>query len=229
MGASTRAERAHAYENPRPEVAALVPAGATRVLDLGCASGALGAALKQRQDCEVVGVELDPGYAADAARRLDRVVRGDLDVLAASDEALADLGRYDCVVAADVLEHLRDPWLVLGRLVPLLEPGGACVVSLPNVRHWETFWQLGVRGTWPRRSTGIFDATHLRWFTLRDAWVLLADAGLDVEAVRRVGRVRPDAAPDSRAARALLRTPLRTFVTFQHVLRGRRPGRPLST
>lgn len=221
---ASRAERAHAYENPRPEVAALVPADARRVLDLGCASGALGASLRARQHCSVVGVELDPAYAADAAQRLDRVVRADLDVLAASDEALADLGRFDCVLAADVLEHLRDPWLVLGRLVRQLDPGGAVVVSLPNVRHWETFWQLGVRGTFPRRSTGIFDRTHLRWFTLRDAWVLLADAGLTVEEVRRVGRVRPQGEPDSPAARALLRTPLRTFVTFQHVLRARRAG-----
>lgn len=217
---ASRASRAHAYENARPEVVALVPAGARRVLDVGCASGALGTALIARQGCEVVGVELDPAYAADAAGRLSRVVRGDLDVLAASDEALADLGRFDCIVAADVLEHLRDPWLVLGRLVTLLEPGGSVVVSLPNVRFWETFWQLGVRGTWPRRSTGIFDRTHLRWFTLRDAWVLLADAGLVVEDVHRIGRLAPTGSPDSRAARLLLRTPLRTFVTFQHVLRG---------
>jgi hypothetical protein len=49
MAAATEAERAArvgTYENPRPEVQALVPRDAQRVLDLGCASGALGAALK---------------------------------------------------------------------------------------------------------------------------------------------------------------------------------------
>jgi tRNA1(Val) A37 N6-methylase TrmN6 len=40
------------------------------VLDLGCASGALGAALKARQGCAVVGVEVDPLYAARARERL---------------------------------------------------------------------------------------------------------------------------------------------------------------
>jgi hypothetical protein len=47
--ASLRERRRHAYENPRPEVQALVPRDAGRILDLGCASGALGAALKERQ------------------------------------------------------------------------------------------------------------------------------------------------------------------------------------
>ena len=42
-----------------------------------------------------------------------------------------------------------------------------------NVRYWETFWTLARHGTWPRREAGIFDATHLRWFTLGDAMNLL--------------------------------------------------------
>ena len=62
-----RRRRAAAYENPRPEVQELVPHGARRILDLGCSSGALGAALTARQGAEVVGIEIDAGYAADAA------------------------------------------------------------------------------------------------------------------------------------------------------------------
>src|SRR5919112_954782 len=97
----------------------------------GCASGALGAALKARQDCEVVGIESDPSYARDAEERLDRVICADLNTF---DE---DLGRFDCLVAADVLEHLVDPWAVLARWATALEPGCRAVISLPNARHWE--------------------------------------------------------------------------------------------
>src|ERR1700712_3242576 len=93
---SALAARAGAYEGARPEVQALVPREARRVLDLGCAAGALGAALKERQAIEVVGVELDPDYAAEAARRLDRVVTGDVGEVLAS--LSADLGRVDCIV-----------------------------------------------------------------------------------------------------------------------------------
>ena len=52
------------------------------------------------------------------------------------------------------------------------------MISLPNVRYWNTFWQLGVRGRWPRQPDGIFDRTHLRWFTGRDAVDLVGEAGL---------------------------------------------------
>jgi len=220
---SGRAARRAAYENPRPEVQALVPREARRILDLGCSSGAVGAALKARQDAEVVGVELDPDYARDARERLDRVVEAELEALAERDDLEAELGRFDCLLAGDVLEHLRDPWTVLRRTAALLEPGGVAVVSLPNVRHWETFWALARHGTWPRRPEGIFDESHLRWFTLGDAYGLFTQAGLTVEAVDRQYRLVP-ASPERGAgvARALARTPLRPFVVFQNVIRGRR-------
>jgi methionine biosynthesis protein MetW len=208
---------AAAYENPRPELQRQVPDTARRILDLGCASGALGEALKARQACEVVGVERDPAYAERARARLDRVVEADLESV-----ALAELGRFDCVIAGDILEHLVDPWRVLRDAAALVGPGDAVVVSLPNVRYWETFWQLGVKGTWPKRSLGIFDRTHLRWFTLRDAYDLLDQAGCEVEAVDRRLRLRPTGAPST--SPLLRRLPGRTLLTFQHVLRGARRG-----
>ena len=204
-----REARAFAYENSRPEVTALVPAGARRILDLGCASGALGAALKARQDCQVVGIESDPDYARDAEDRLDRVICADLNSF---DE---DLGRFDCLVAADVLEHLVDPWAVLARWTAALEPGCRAVISLPNARHWEVFRELALRGTFPRRAAGIFDATHLRWFTLADVYGLCTAAGLELEHVERVPR------PGAPAWTASVRG-VRAFGAFQHVVAARR-------
>jgi methionine biosynthesis protein MetW len=207
-------ERAAAYEGDRPEVQALVPGGARRVLDLGCAAGALGAGLTRR-GAEVVGIEIDEDYAAAASKRLARVVNADVEQALDRD----DLGRFDCVVAADVLEHLVDPWTALQRAVALLEPGGTVVISLPNVRYFETFWQLGVRGRWPRREQGIFDSTHLRWFTLRDGGDLAAQAGLQVVEVRPLIRVRPGGSRFDRLFGWLARTPLRELFAFQYLLR----------
>lgn len=198
------ARRAPGYENPREDVQALVPAGARRVLELGCATGLLGAALKARQGAEVVGVEVDPAYAREAAERLDRVVEADVEAMfaggAAAAEAVGRLGGpFDCLIAADVLEHLRDPWSVLRGAAALLEPGGHAVLSLPNVRYWETFFQLGVRGRWPRRDFGIFDRTHLRWFTLADARALAEQAGLEMVRIVPQYRLRPPKGPDRRS------------------------------
>ena len=92
-----------------------------------------------------------------------------------------------------------------------LQPGATAVISLPNVAHWSTYAALA-RGSWPRKPEGIFDATHLRWFTLKDARALLEQAGLRPE---RVVRRRWLLHRGSRFDR--LAPPITPF-TFQHVI-----------
>jgi SAM-dependent methyltransferase len=141
------------------------------------------------------------------------VILGDV----ASALAREDLGGFDCVVAADVLEHLIDPWAALARAAELLEPGGTAVVSLPNVRYAKTLLELVWRGRWPREDAGLFDATHLRWFTDRDARALLEGAGL------RVAEMHPSYWFSGRPLhliRALGGTRLQPFLAGQYVLVG---------
>jgi methionine biosynthesis protein MetW len=208
-------QRALSYETPRAEIAARVPIDARRVLDLGCATGGLAMLL---DGVEVVGVEIDEGYAAAAERHCARVVRADIEDLAQRDLA-AELGRFDCLVAADVLEHLVDPWSALRAYAELLQPGGTAIVSLPNVGHWSTYAAL-VKGRWPRNPEGIHDATHLRWFTLRDARELVEQAGLTVATIdRRPRLIRRGSRLDDLLGPAATRIPaVRTLVTFQYVL-----------
>ena len=218
-----RRERAAAYENARPEIQRHVPASATRILDIGCSSGALGAALKARvASRRVVGIELNPAYAREARTRLDAVIEADLEDLA-DDPALPErIGAIDFLIAGDVLEHLRDPWRTLRAFSSLLPSGGGAIVSLPNVRYWETFWQLGRYGVWPLRSEGIFDRTHLRWFTLATALELLDQADLGSVSIDPQFRLTPAGGRLDRHAAKLRRTPLRPFVAFQYVLAARR-------
>jgi 2-polyprenyl-3-methyl-5-hydroxy-6-metoxy-1,4-benzoquinol methylase len=202
-----------AYESARPDVQAHVPRSARRILELGCSAGALGTALKERQDALVLGVELDPGYAREAEARLDRVIVGDAGAFAtgpAPPEA-----PFDCLIAADVLEHLADPWAALRGAAAMLAPGAAVVVSLPNVLFWGALARV-IRGRrWPREADGIFDRTHLRWFSEADAVELLESAGL------RDVRVHPRYWVEGAALRRrerLARTPLRPYLAPQHVL-----------
>ena len=211
MRPGERASRAAAYERARPEILQHVPRTAGRVLDLGCATGATGAALKQRQPVEVVGVELEPDYAREAATRLDHVLTADA-------ETAEPDGRFDVLIAADILEHLKDPWTTLRRYAQLLEPGATAIVSLPNVAHWSTYAHLA-RGSWPRRPEGIFDATHLRWFTRKDATDLLEQAGLTPHTVVCRGWIYSRGSRLDVLAPPLLKVPvLRTLITFQYVI-----------
>jgi len=167
------------FRDAKPAFLQLIDPRGLRVLDLGCGGGHNGALLKRAGAREVVGVELDPGAAAEARKRLDRVIECDLAKLEP-----ADLGDepFDAILASDVLEHLLDAEGVLARAVTCLRPGGAVVISLPNVSNVYTFSQLLLK-TWPRRGSGLFDRTHVRWFAKRDMVGL--SAGL------RVLRVEP--------------------------------------
>jgi len=164
------------FRDAKPAFLQLIDPRGLRVLDLGCGGGHNGAMLKKAGAREVVGVERDPGAAREARKRLDRVVECDLGEL---DPAELGDRPFDAILASDVLEHLADAEDVLARAVALLRPGGAVVLSLPNVSNVYVFSQLLLK-TWPRRSSGIFDRTHVRWFARRDMVRLLQGAGLEV-------------------------------------------------
>ncbi|PWB82228.1 MAG: hypothetical protein C3F08_00160 [Candidatus Methylomirabilota bacterium] len=187
------------YAQLRPEVAALIPQTASTILDVGCGTGALGAALKQARSVRVIGVEIDP-VAAEAARRvLDDVYVGDIESLEWPREAAS----FDAVVLADILEHLRDPWGLLGRLAPLLAPEGRLIASLPNIRHWSVLGGL-LEGEWTYLPAGILDHGHLRFFTRTSGRALIESAGfrvMQIEPIRSAGI--PDLTPLVEVCRGL--------------------------
>jgi GT2 family glycosyltransferase/2-polyprenyl-3-methyl-5-hydroxy-6-metoxy-1,4-benzoquinol methylase len=162
------------YRNERHEIAALVPAGARRVLDVGCAAGGLGRLLKSRARCEVVGIESHAGAAEAARHHLDQVLVMDLD---AAESLPFEAGAFDCVVCADVLEHLRDPERALRLLRRYLAPEGTLVASIPNVRHASVLVPLLVAGRFEYQAEGILDRTHLRFFTLAEIVAMVERTG----------------------------------------------------
>lgn len=184
----TTINRNAAYTTARPDVAEMVPADAMTILDVGCSNGMLGQGLRAMRDGRVVfGVEIDQAFASDAAQRLDGVVCADVNVLDWT--ALLPGTQFDCIVFADVLEHLTDPRRHLAAARQRLAPGGCIVISLPNIRHISSLYAIFCLGTFPARSRGIFDRTHMRWFTIGDARALLAELGMRAERISFILRM----------------------------------------
>lgn len=147
-----------------------------RVLDLGCFCGGSGKWLKERfPDCEIVGIEMLAQAGAMAAQVYDRVIIGKFEQVDFDAEGLKE-GSFDAIIAADVLEHIYNPWLALQRLKPLLKPGGAIYVSLPNIRNLAVLSALSA-GEWQYEGAGILDITHIRFFTLSQAIEMLNQTG----------------------------------------------------
>ncbi|HNQ04173.1 MAG TPA: glycosyltransferase [Thiobacillaceae bacterium] len=166
----------HYYHYARQEILDLVPLDARRVLDIGCGAGRLGHAIKLRQDAQVHGIEMVPAAATQATEVLDHVWA--CPVEEALDE-VADCG-YDCIVAADVLEHLQDPWGTLARIRTKLGTGGKLVASIPNVMNWMVLSDL-LEGRFEYQTEGILDRTHLRFFTRKSVEELFWSAGFHIK------------------------------------------------
>jgi hypothetical protein len=79
------------------------------------------------------------------------------------------------IVAADVLEHLKEPEAALRRLRPFVAPGGYLVASVPNVTHGSVRLAL-LGGSFPYADTGLLDRTHLRFYD-RESLVEMLGAG----------------------------------------------------
>ncbi|MEY6431620.1 methyltransferase domain-containing protein [Thioalkalicoccus limnaeus] len=146
---------------------------AQRILELGPGPGVMTRVLHER-GAAVTAIEYDPGLAELARPFCERLILADLDHLD-FDESLGGQ-RFEAVIAADVLEHLTDPWACLRRVRPLIDDGGVLVVSIPNVAHGAVVAQL-LQGRFPYTEQGLLDRTHLRFFARRDVEDLLLTTG----------------------------------------------------
>lgn len=154
------------------------------VLELGASNGRMTREMVA-EGRRVVAVEFDAEAADELRRFADEVVVGDLE-----DPCLLSTmatGQFDVILASDVLEHLRDPLGVVRRIVPLLRDGGRLVLSVPNVAHADVRLSL-LGGRFDYTEVGLLDSTHIHLFTLDSLRALIAEAGLHVLRLHRVGR-----------------------------------------
>jgi trans-aconitate methyltransferase len=129
----------------------------------------------------LIGIEIDPVYAAMAREHYSEVLVGDADLLELGHLEGSDL---DCIIYCDVLEHFRDPWAVLTRHMKFLRPGGYVAASIPNIRYYKAVQDLVFRDKWEYTDAGILDRGHLRFFTLRSIYNLFDKTGLTIEQLR---------------------------------------------
>jgi 2-polyprenyl-3-methyl-5-hydroxy-6-metoxy-1,4-benzoquinol methylase len=146
-----------------------------RVLEIGAGPGSITRILHE-QGNHVVAIENDPTAIPFLKPRCDEVVSLDLNDAAWTKDLQQG---FDVVIAADVLEHLADPWATLARMKSLLARGGAIVVSVPHASHACVLGCL-LQEDFEYQQYGLLDRTHIRFFGLRNMQAMFADAGLKI-------------------------------------------------
>lgn len=162
------------YEAVNLPVLSRVPPSAKRVLDLGCGAGTLGRHIKEKIDCEVVGVTNAEAEFALATQILDQVLMRDLNVFDPR-----EAGKFDCIIGSHVLEHLYEPERLLKMLGQCLSPDGQLIVALPNALYWRQRLEF-LNGRFRYTDGGLMDRTHYRFFDWSTARQLLSESGYTI-------------------------------------------------
>jgi SAM-dependent methyltransferase len=152
-----------------------------RVLDIGCATGALLAELRNRGwDC--TGVEICEAEAEYARRERGLDVRNK-----ALEKNRFPENHFDAVLASHLIEHLNNPASLVREARRILAPGGFFIVTTPNISGFQA--RL-FRDRW---RSAIFD--HLYLFSVKTLSTLLRQNGFVIEKTATWGGLAAGTAP----------------------------------
>jgi len=212
------------HNHNRNDVISLVPEKAKSILDIGCASGTLGYNLKQSRDCVVSGIDNNAIYYKEAKSNLDN-----FDILDVETDKIDYM--YDCIILADVLEHLNNPEELLNKIHMNIKKDGSIVISVPNNRHWTVVDGL-LNGDFTYSDTGLLDETHKHLFTRRELQKMLWRAGWKIEEMKAIilpGEKVPEYGNEVHQNRLHIgcndRAELIEYYTYQYVCRAVRANR----
>lgn len=207
------------YIGLRPDMLKYITGKNLIVLDVGCATGENGRfLLKNRMASTVVGIEFNDIMAKKAEDSVTYVFQGDLNKSEFRKIIISNSPQYDYIIFGDILEHLLEPEEVLKDLIKQLKPSGKVIISLPNIAHIELFIQIYIKGIWPENQRGIFDRTHLRWFTRLNAFLMVENCGLQVINYQRNYRSRDALGSTFNWKYRIIKWINKDWVTFQHII-----------
>ncbi|MEL6412485.1 MAG: class I SAM-dependent methyltransferase, partial [Pseudomonadota bacterium] len=159
----------------------------SRVLEIGAGPGSITKRLIDTLKCDVVALEVEPTAIKKLKEFCPKVYSMDLNDSHWSKKLIKDEGLFDYVVAADVLEHVYDPWAVLGGMRELLSERGSVILSVPHVGHAAILGCLVDEdmqyGPW-----GLLDKTHIRFFGVKNVQALYNSQAMAIEEAQFVVR-----------------------------------------
>jgi glycosyltransferase involved in cell wall biosynthesis len=151
----------------------------SKILDLGCSGGLLSERLREMGH-HVTGV--DVVEIDGVGERTNAFFRADLNKGIPPEAGTG----FDLVLAADVLEHLAKPAVMLRQIRDVLSPDGAAIICVPNIAHWYPRFRSTL-GLFDYDQRGILDHTHVRFFTRRSIRRIIERNGFTIRRLEAVG------------------------------------------
>lgn len=158
------------------DVLKLITKPCSNILDAGCGGGSL-AKILSATGHRVDGVTISAEEYAIAKDYVNNIYLYDLEK--GLPENIQHL-QYDYVICSHVLEHIVSPEKLLKDIYRTLKPNGLLVVALPNIMHYKSRLKL-IAGEFNYEDAGIWDNTHVKWYTFDTAKKLLTEYGFSIE------------------------------------------------
>jgi SAM-dependent methyltransferase len=165
------------YGNIRNDLIAYMSNNITKVIELGCGKGNTIKKIKELYPKSyVIGIEKDKKSAMIAKNYADLIFEGDIEIM----DLNIKENSIDLILCGDVIEHLKDPWIVLKKFTNVLNAKGLLIATIPNVGHLSSIIKI-LFNKYSFQDSGIFDRTHLRFYTEKTIRILFEESGYCIE------------------------------------------------
>jgi 2-polyprenyl-3-methyl-5-hydroxy-6-metoxy-1,4-benzoquinol methylase len=149
-----------------------------RVLEIGSGPGSITKYLATTANCRVTALDIDAESIKKVTPFCERTYQVDLNS-SAWPTVLEKDPKFEVLVAADVLEHVYEPAIVLEAMKGVLNNDGYMVISLPHVGH-SVIHACLLDEDFDYSDTGLLDRTHIRFFGIKNMQQLFENAGLKI-------------------------------------------------
>ena len=164
------------YTSYRTEVKELIPDTVKTILDIGCGEATT---WKGEKNFEITGIEIFFEVAINAKKNIKNIIVGNVEHLPLKNK------KFDCLVFADILEHIYNPWETLNYLTKnFLKDNGYIIASIPNIQYYRVLKKI-FSGKWEYSNSGILDFDHIRFFTYLSIINLLEKSNLTPLKIKR--------------------------------------------
>ena len=149
----------------------------SKILDLGCGSGALFKMLIDKKQVTGVGIEIDENCVIEALEKGLSIIQGDLD------KGLKQFPDkcFDYAILNQTLQSTNNPEYVMEEMLRVAKRS---IVSFPNFAYWKVRFYLFFKGKMPKSKVlpyEWYNTPNIHLLTVNDFFEFCKKRGIKIE------------------------------------------------